>query len=316
MDKSEKQYRRDELKYLQSMPLSIKIGMTKNRIREWLREYDAYVSFSGGKDSTVLLDIARQVDPNLPAVFIDTGLEYPELRDFVKTVGNVTWLKPEMNFRRVIETYGYPLISKEVSEKIDIARRNPTGSVAQHFVPGNAKDAKYDGFSVVKWKFLLDSNIKVSKKCCDIMKKKPAKQYEKETGRRPIVATMACESQLRTTHWLKEGCNAFDAKRPISRPMSFWTEQDVLEYLVCNGLSYASVYGSIIKSDDGIWRTTGAQRTGCIFCGYGCQLEKEPNRFQRLKQTHPQLWDYCMRPTSRGGLGMQEVLDFINVKTE
>ena len=77
--------------------------------------YKIYNSFSGGKDSTVLLDLVRRVFPDCPAVFIDTGLEYPELRDFVKTIDNVVWLKPEMNFKKVIETYGYPIISKEIS---------------------------------------------------------------------------------------------------------------------------------------------------------------------------------------------------------
>ena len=50
-----------------------------------------------------------------------------------------------------------------------------------------------------------------------------------------------------------------------------------------------------------------------MFCGYGCYLEKSPNRFERMKTTHPKIWDYCIRPKDKGGLGMGEVLDFINV---
>lgn len=115
----------DELRQLQAMPLSIKVAMTKNRIREWIREYGedgVYVSFSGGKDSTVLLDIVREEYPNVKAAFIDTGLEYPEIRDFVKGFENVDWLKPKMNFKQVIEKYGYPFISKEVGECVYGAR--------------------------------------------------------------------------------------------------------------------------------------------------------------------------------------------------
>jgi 3'-phosphoadenosine 5'-phosphosulfate sulfotransferase (PAPS reductase)/FAD synthetase len=100
--------------------------MTENRIRAWVDEYGedgVYVSFSGGKDSTVLLNIARNLYPNIKAVFVDTGLEYPEIREFVKTFDNVDWLRPKMNFRQVIEKYGYPFISKEVSECVDGARR-------------------------------------------------------------------------------------------------------------------------------------------------------------------------------------------------
>lgn len=302
---------------MQSLPLEAKINMTKNRIRWWLNEYDAYISFSGGKDSTVLLHIAREVYPNIPAVFIDTGLEYPELREFVKTIPNVTWIKPEMNFRKVIETYGYPLISKEVSQKIYEARQCPNGVCAGRFENNNEHNIKYGNrYSMAKWKPLRDSDIPISHKCCDIMKKKPAKAFEKETGMKPIVATMACESQNRRTAWLKHGCNAFDSKRPISQPMSFWTEQDVLEYLKKYNVPYASVYGEIVQDKDGKLHTTGCDRTGCVFCGFGCHLEKEPNRFQRLKVTHPKLWDYCMRSWSEGGLGMRSVLEYIGVTVE
>jgi len=116
----------EELKRLQSQPLGRKVIMTRQRIREWVEHYGedgVYVSFSGGKDSTVLLDIVRKDYPNIPAVFVDTGLEYPEIREFVKSFENVVWLKPKMNFRAVIEKYGYPFISKEVSECVYGARK-------------------------------------------------------------------------------------------------------------------------------------------------------------------------------------------------
>ena len=115
-----------DLYQMQALPLSAKIRMTENRIMAWVEEYGVdgvYVSFSGGKDSTVLLDIVRKLYPSVKAVFVDTGLEYPEIREFVKSFDNVDWLKPKMNFRQVIEKYGYPFISKEVSECVDGARK-------------------------------------------------------------------------------------------------------------------------------------------------------------------------------------------------
>lgn len=278
---------------------------------------NVYVSFSGGKDSTVLLDLARRIYPDIPAVFIDTGLEYPELREFVKTTPNVVWLKPEMNFRKVIEIYGYPLISKEVSQKIYEYRKKPDGYAAARFDENSEYNKKYKNrFSMAKWVWLRDSGIPIGNRCCDIMKKAPAKKFEKQTGLHPIIATMACESTLRKTEWIKSGCNSFDGVRPKSKPMSFWTEQDVLMYLSRFNIPYASVYGDIIKTEDGKLNTTKCDRTGCVFCGFGCHLEKEPNRFQRLKTTHPKIWEYCMKPWSEGGLGMREVLEYIGVKVE
>lgn len=115
-----------DLQMMQSAPLSAKILMTKRRIRDWVNEFGidgVYVSFSGGKDSTVLLTIAREEYPEIKAVFADTGLEYPEIRDFVKTWDNVDWVKPKMTFKQVIEKYGYPFISKEVAECVWGARK-------------------------------------------------------------------------------------------------------------------------------------------------------------------------------------------------
>lgn len=255
--------------------------------------------------------------PNVPAVFIDTGLEYPEIREFALNNDNVIRIKPEMSFKKVIEQYGYPLVSKEVAGKISIARNCPEGRIAQHFKPNNSYDMKYGaGYSVVKWNDLKNSNIPISRRCCDVMKKLPAKRFERKTGLKPVTAMMACESRLRRNQWLQKGCNSFDSKRPLSNPMSFWTEQDVLEYLLQNNIPYASVYGEIVRDKSGKLKTTGEKRTGCVFCGFGCCNEKEPNRFQRLKQTHPKLWEYCMKPIDEGGLGMRSVLEFIGVKVE
>ena len=316
---SENKYTPDDLKTMRAWSLERKIRVTQTRIIEWYQHYkgQAYVSFSGGKDSTVLLDLARRIYPDIKAVFVDTGLEYPEIRDFVKTIDNVTWLKPEMNFRKVIQTYGYPLISKEVSRDIGVSRSKSNGKTAQKFEPYNPHDTKYmNRYSMVKWKSLKESDIPISHMCCVMMKKKPAKKYEKQSGNKPIIATMACESALRRTAWLKNGCNAFEGVRPQSQPMSFWTEQDVLQYLKQFKIPYASVYGEIKQDENGKYYTTGCNRTGCVFCGFGCHLEKEPNRFQRLKVTHPKLWEYCMKPWDKGGLGMKEVLDKIGVESE
>lgn len=123
-----------ELQQMQSMSLDSKIAMTVTRIKGWLKTFDdqCYISFSGGKDSTVLVDIIhnKMGRKDIPLVFIDTGLEYPEIREFVRSYGDkVTWLKPKMNFRQVIEKYGYPFISKEVSESVSGARKYLTSLI-------------------------------------------------------------------------------------------------------------------------------------------------------------------------------------------
>lgn len=306
-----------QLRMRQAMPLKDKVRFTERRIIEWVEEFGkngVYISFSGGKDSTVLLDIARRLYPNLKAMFVDTGLEYPEIRQFVKTFNNVDILRPQKRFDQVIQEYGYPIISKEVSECVDQARKALTSGKYPYRLAkleGTAKDKEgnLSKYNCSKWKFLLDAPFKISNKCCNVMKKKPAHDYQKQMGRNPIIATMASESRLRTQQYLKQGCNGFNNKIPTSTPIAFWTEQDILQYLYENEIPYASVYGNIEIDKDGKYCTTGCQRTGCMFCGYDCHLEKEPNRFQKLKLTHPRQYDYIINK-----LGFKEVLDFINVK--
>ena len=113
----------------------------------------------------------------------------------------------------------------------------------------------------------------------------------------------------------KNGCNAFEAQNPSSTPLAFWNEQDILRFIKKYELPIPSVYGEIIEKNDKLF-LTGVNRTGCIFCMFGCHMEKEPNRFQRLKETHPKLWRYGMKPVEDGGLGLKTVLDFIGVKSE
>ncbi len=336
----ESKHTKEELKELQALPLRLKIMMTKARIRDWVDEYGedgVYVSFSGGKDSTVLLDLVRQDYPNVPAVFVDTGLEFPEIREYVRTKKNVIWLRPEKNFRKVIEEYGYPIISKDISQKIfDIrtqARKNgigikETNLYRRGFEADSDYCKEYPTFCSAKYAYLFEAPFKISHRCCNIMKKKPAKDYENETGRKPMIATMAYESALRKSNWLRDGCNAYQSKRPISKPMSFWLENDVLKYLYDNDIPIAPVYGKIVKESevDGQmdlgdymkfdagetnFYLTGAKRTGCMFCMFGCST-KDWHNFERMKKTHPKQYNYIMKPWKDGGLGFEEVINWLN----
>ena len=336
-----------DLQQMQSLPLSAKIEMTKRRIREWYDYWNGqvYVSFSGGKDSTVLLNIARELYPDIEAVFVDTGLEYPEIRQFVKTFENVTILRPKMRFDEVIKKYGYPIISKDVSECVYQGRLSLKYNCKKYAVRlqklmGTLKDKNGNKsmFNQEKYEPLLYTDFVCGHYCCNVMKKNPGKAYAKQTGKQPITAQMASESRLREQQWLKNGCNGFDMKSPISNPMSFWTENDVLQYAKSMGIKLASVYGDIMYKDKtgllyydslcggegGELCTTGCKRTGCIFCGFGAHLDERNGgtpRFVRLRKTHPKQYQYCIgggeyvdgiwQPNEKG-IGMGHVFDELN----
>lgn len=299
------------LEQRQGLPLDQKIVMSKQRIQEWYDHWDGdvYISFSGGKDSTVLRHLVKEVCKldDVPAVYCDTGLEYPEVREFALRYSDEV-LKPKMTFKQVIEKYSYPVVSKEQASYIYEYKHSKSEKLKKLRLEGSEK-----GYFKIseKWKFLLDAPFEVSSKCCDVMKKNPTKLYEKRTGRKPYLGNMADESNLRKQQYTRYGCNAYEMNRPRSTPMGFWTEQDVLRYLKDNGLEYASVYGEIVTDEEGNLFTTGCDRTGCMFCMFGVQLEDEPNRFQRMAMTHPKLHSYCIEQLGLGGYF--PILEFLTI---
>jgi len=284
-----------QLQQRQGLDLRVKVELSKKRIRDFYEHFNGqvYVSFSGGKDSTVLLHLIRSIYPDAPAVFIDTGLEYPEIKEFVRTIPNVTWVKPKMTFKEVLDKYGYPIISKEQSQYLDQYRNAKSLKTKQTRLYGNKWN---QGKISKKWRHCIKAPFKISDRCCEVMKKRPIKKYEKETGLHPFLGTMACESCHRKVLYLKTGCNSFNSKRPKSAPIAFWLEQDIWDYLKENNIHYSKIYDM------------GAKRTGCMFCMFGVHLEKGENRFQRMKKSHPKLWDYCINKLECG-----KVLDYINV---
>ncbi len=292
-----------QLRQMQALPLEAKVNKSKLRIREWLDHWNGmvYVSFSGGKDSAVALEIARQVDSDIPAVFCDTGLEFPEVRSFVQSIENVVWIRPEIPFKKVIEDVGYPVVSKEQSSFIQEYRDTKSDKLKKIRWEGNDYGM---GKISERWKHLVNAPFKISDRCCDIMKKRPFSKYENETGRKMITGEMAVDSLQRRSHWLEQGCNAFDRKRPKSTPLGFWKDKDIWEYIRTRNLDYPSVYDK------------GWARTGCMFCMFGIHREETPNRFQRMARTHPKQYDFCMRPVEEGGLGLSEVLDCLGVDHE
>lgn len=393
-----------DLKQKQALPLKVKVALTRERIRQWVHEFGedgAYISFSGGKDSTVLLDIVRNVCgyTDIPAVFVDVPTQYPELKQFVLTFDNVTILKPKISFAQVCDKYGFPMISKEVSgtvvesrkylkkcltkyendattvqtdsiifrsawgiaDLLGIPRRQgaekaePYQDLLKGIIPNEIIDAedapvrlkmlcgkfphKVKGvetgeysqmYDRSRYKFYLDAPFEISDMCCKIMKKSPVHSYHRQTGRVPMTAQMAEESKLRQTVWMRNGCNGFNLKIPTSNPLSFWTEQDVLQYIVENDLKICSVYGDVVVDygdelegqmtlgDFGLYdetkkyKCTGCQRTGCVLCGFGAHCEKKnESRFIKLKETHPKFYA-LLDVFKNNGITYREAIEWTN----
>lgn len=299
---------KQELCRLQALPLDEKIAIAQKAIREFVEHFGVdgiYISFSGGKDSTVLIHLCRQLYPDLVGLYSDTGLEFPEIRDFVQTFDNITIVTPKMHHREMLKKCGYPVVSKEQAEWIYRIRSGTSSGAIQKAFYGLNLDGTPTRFKLSEqWKYLLNAPFNIGSGCCKEMMLKPIAEYVKKTGRVPIMGTTASESALRAQKFMQNGYYTLEGKKAQCTPMSIWTDDDVWAYIHRFNLPYCKIYDM------------GYDRTGCVFCGFGAHLDKEPNRFQRLQRTHPELWRYCMKPYDDGGLGLREVLEFMGIPYE
>lgn len=325
-----------ELKLMQGYSFERKLQLSKQRVDAWVEwwDYMVYIAESGGKDSKVLTHFIHEYCgyPDIPTVFVNTGLEYDSVREHGIAIASEV-LKPRKNFVQVIKEYGYPIISKEVAQAIyECQKAKAEGKEMPSYrlekLNGTYIDPKTgtkSNYNMEKYEFLLDAPFRISHMCCKQMKKNPSMEYERRTGRKPFLGLLADESRLRRSKWVKEGCNAFYNDRPTSTPLSFWTEQDILQYIKKYNLEIPSIYGDIVQEDkDGQYdmfnlRLTGEPRTGCVFCLFSIASDKE--KLLRLKKNEPQKYDYVMRGGKfdetgmwipHQGLGYKFVCDWLN----
>ena len=167
------------LRYRQALPLYVKEGMTRDRIRSFVDRYGTdgvYLSVSGGKDSCVLMDIVRSIYPGIEAVYVDTWMEFPQVRSFVKQFDNVRILKPEKSLKQIIDECGWCFPGKEVAGAVEAARRGAPWAVRKlNGVNKNGISSKYRR-RYIKWNVLIDAPFLISGQCCFQMKEKPLLQ--------------------------------------------------------------------------------------------------------------------------------------------
>lgn len=291
------------LKERQSLSLDDKIKISKSRIIEFKEHFNGqvYNSFSGGVDSLVSRHLVNSIYPNIKSVFANTGLEYPEIVEFVKSFKDVIIVRPKQTYAYVCKNIGYPIISKKVSHMLGYCQNPNNRNTATYIL--NTTGIKRNGektkmFKIPdKYMYLLNAPFKISDKCCDLIKKEPLHRYTKENKCFPFMGILAEDSQIRELQYCKYHCNAFTSKSPYSNPLGFWTNKDIWEYIGRFGLEYCKIYDM------------GVKHTGCMFCMFGVHLEKGLNRFQLMNKTHPKLYNYCIN-----NLGLGKCLDYIGVK--
>lgn len=281
----------EELYERQKWTLTQKIDHSLGTIDQFIAKMDGkvYLAFSGGKDSTVLMHLCEIIKKDILCVFVNTGCEYLDIIRFVnecqKDGHNIKIIRPEYKPREIWEKYGFPLVSKQVSEGIHKVRINPNSLTSQRVL------GVYDSESLFvvakKWRYLIREPYDISNKCCQKLKKDPMNKFRQESGLYPIIGIMASESLLRTNNYIKRGgCNVW-GENANSHPLSIWTDDDIWQFIRENNIKIADIYNK------------GAHRTGCAACGFGCQF-KNDNRLQLLYDLYPKYYEMVMNFTNNG----------------
>jgi 3'-phosphoadenosine 5'-phosphosulfate sulfotransferase (PAPS reductase)/FAD synthetase len=270
------------------MNLASKIVQTRFLIKQAINTFGlnkVYISYSGGKDSTVLSHIAKNMYPNILHLFANTTNEYPE------TLQHIKWEREEngtniitvlpidthgelWTFKKMVEHYGFPIYSKRISNAI---------RTYQHALSERTKQNSLNYINRNFKKYSKYKELPISDKCCDKLKKEPLRRKAKELGMEcAILGILASESYQREKDWLEYGCNVFHIRKDNqSRPLSFWTDKDIQEYIETYNVRIPKLY------------KMGYSRNGCMYCGFGVQLELDGlNRYQKLRKTHPIQYDY------------------------
>ena len=280
----------------------------------------------GGPDSITLLMFLRSIGIDCPAVSV-SSLEDKSIQRIHKQLGVIA-LKPLKSKVEVIREFGYPILSKEIAGKIALLQ-NPSekNKTVRHAII-TGETGEYGGNRTGSKMQLADKWLKlfggyenetegvhygkpdflVSDRCCYYLKEKPCGLWATEHSSVPYPGLMASEGGRREKALMRNGCNYFGESTIRTAPFAIFSRQDLLQLALDLNVPVPEIYGEIVRDDDGMLRTTKAQRTGCSMCGFGIHLEKRPHRFDQLYERNPKEWEFWMYE-----MGWGHVLDYIGV---
>lgn len=325
------------------LPYAAKVGLAKNRIWEWRdicwqndRDYAVSV---GGLDSITLLALVREtLGEDAPGISVSV-LEDRSIQAVHREM-RVISVKPKMSKTRVLQEYGFPVVSKLAAAKIErLQQPGDTSPIIRAYMTGDMGAwggyGHNDRFKLPdKWVELFgglykemrpDLNckcapFKVSDKCCYWLKELPVQEYQEEHHIWPFLGLMQSEGGRRQYSLRMHGCNYVGETTARSCPFNYFTRQDLLQLALDLKVHVPEIYGEIVRDPDGTLRTTKAQRTGCSMCGFGIHLDQRPHHFDLLREQNENEWEFWMYKccTDENGekYGWGRVLDWIGVGWE
>lgn len=284
------------------MPLNDKITYSKSKIKEflnWCRENnykEISISFSGGKDSTVLFDLLIKVHKSIKSkIYIipvyALEITFPSTLRFIKNtiseykaknkyIKDLELFAPKLPWNQILHEKGFPIFSKQISVILNrLKRTNSKTGISRwafamlptsRFMISKTRLFLLDETFLRKWNEIDNLNFIhfFSEKCCDFVKGKL-----KHDSRPSFVGTLALESEFRKRSWFNHGCNLLNKHKPLSRPLSLWNEKDIWKYIKLNMLNINDAYNynhSLGENEQKLH----FNRLGCTSCPFGSHIEE------------------------------------------
>lgn len=244
-------------------------------------EENFYISFSGGKDSTIVHHLVDMALPNnkIPRVFINTGIEYLDMVKHVKELAKndkrIVIYNSGVHITKMLKKYGYPFKSKEHAHKVATFQNSGYGKTVRAYINGKKPNGEKSFIkcpNILKYQFTNLCNLKISEKCCDKLKKEVANRYQKQNKKNiTIIGTRIAEGGTRRVH--KE-CAVFDRNnnlkifKPINPCNDEWCEWFIEKY----NIKLCKLY----------YPPFNFKRTGCAGCPFALELQDQLNVMRRL----------------------------------
>lgn len=251
--------------------LADRLGVIRTANEKYDLEHNAYLSFSGGKDSTILhrlLDMALP-NNNIPRVYIDTGIEYNAIRQYVmklaKSDSRFVVVRPSLAVKPMLEKYGYPFKSKQHSHNLMVYQHSGIGLSVKRYLGIIESNTLFRCPKSLEYQFTPDFKIKCSDQCCLRMKKKPIKKWEKDNNRSIALTGMRREEGGERASI--KGCILTDKKGRLKKFHPLLVVSDDWEdwFIKREGIELCELY----------YPPFNFKRTGCKGCPYAIDLQSQ-----------------------------------------
>lgn len=251
-------------------------------------EHNAYISFSGGKDSTVLSALIDMALPNneIPRVFINTGIEYKDIVQYVRessAIDNrIKIVNSGINIKSMLAEKGYPFKSKIFAHNLAIAQRTGLTQNVQNFL----NDKKHGCPSNLQYMFHSKLDFKVSENCCNELKKKPSHKWAVENQKTiNITGIRSEEGGGRKIH---KNCTVFNSDNSLKKfhPLLVITEDFEEWFIKTYGIELCKLY----------YPPFNFKRTGCKGCPFALKLQEQLDSMEELLPTEKKQCEYLWKP--------------------